>query len=395
MGGVGDSTELHHVQVSYSFDDSYEWFGGTVDAKYLVAYAGTDDEFDTDFGYSGRIQYAFGLRDTTYFDPNGQSNGFESDNEGTSPYESKPYTKPVFSNVTLVGPERVDALVGLVDPTFQYGAVLRRNTQTSVYNSCIMGYPWGISLRNDSTKLWANLDTLQFRQSNVQASAIPSGSSHIHHETAWPAADPIPPGVLAWINTAGYGNQDSQTPPGAPSLPSYIQLIDMSDIHDPDPRPQMTSPLVTNGTFFSYAKLDTAFFDSTSYRGAFDPSKPMSQQWTAKWTNFNPRGEVYYAGIDDISDRDRTSGTKTLLAQNHPNPFNPVTKIRFTVPQNGHISLRVYNVQGQEVATLVDERKSAGIHEVDFRTDSLAAGAYFYTLAGKGFTETRKMVLIK
>ena len=84
MGGVGRGTEIHHVQVSYSDDDSYEWFGGTVDAKYLVALGGTDDEFDTDFGWKGNLQFGFGLRDQNRWDPTGQSNGFESDNDGSA-----------------------------------------------------------------------------------------------------------------------------------------------------------------------------------------------------------------------------------------------------------------------------------------------------------------------
>jgi hypothetical protein len=394
MGGVGDGTEIHHIQVSYSYDDSYEWFGGTVNCKYLVAYAGTDDEFDTDFGYSGKLQYLFGLRDIAYYDPNGQSNGFESDNEGDSPYEAKPTTRPVFCNVTLVGPERVDSMVGdYIGTNYQYGAVLRRHTMTSIYNSCIMGYPWGISIRNDSTKLWCNLDTLQIRQTNIQAGNLPGMWSHIHHESAWPASDPIPPGVLAWINRAGYGNQDSDGAPGSTSLPSYIDLVDMHDIHNPDPRPTLASPLVTNGTNYSYPKLQDAFFDSVPYRGAFDPTKNLDETWIWKWTNFNPCAEPYYVGIDDMPEI--VPATRTLLGQNYPNPFRMTTNVRYAVPQNGHISLKVYNVQGQEVATLVDEEKAAGNYEVSFDTKKLAAGAYFYTLKGRGFSETRKMILTK
>ena len=81
-GGVGAATTLEHVQVSYSGDDSFEFFGGTVNAKYLIAYRGWDDDFDTDFGYSGKIQFAVSLRDPEIADQSG-SNGFESDNDGS------------------------------------------------------------------------------------------------------------------------------------------------------------------------------------------------------------------------------------------------------------------------------------------------------------------------
>ncbi|MEG0950129.1 MAG: hypothetical protein RSF78_12355, partial [Bacteroidales bacterium] len=62
FGSVGRKTQIDHVQVSYSNDDSFEWFGGCVDAKYLVAYHGWDDDFDTDSGFSGKLQYLLGVR---------------------------------------------------------------------------------------------------------------------------------------------------------------------------------------------------------------------------------------------------------------------------------------------------------------------------------------------
>ena len=93
MGGVGAGTEIHHMQVSYADDDSYEWFGGTVNPKYLVAFGGTDDEFDTDFGYSGKVQFAFGMRDPNQWDPTGESNGFESDNDASATSTDLPVDK--------------------------------------------------------------------------------------------------------------------------------------------------------------------------------------------------------------------------------------------------------------------------------------------------------------
>ena len=76
---MGKQTKIDHVQVSYSNDDSYEWFGGTVDCKYLIAYKGWDDDFDTDNGFSGHVQYGLSIRDPKIADKS-MSNGFESDN---------------------------------------------------------------------------------------------------------------------------------------------------------------------------------------------------------------------------------------------------------------------------------------------------------------------------
>jgi uncharacterized Ntn-hydrolase superfamily protein len=97
------------------------------------------------------------------------------------------------------------------------------------------------------------------------------------------------------------------------------------------------------------------------------------------------------------------SPDRFFLYQNSPNPFNPTTKIKFTIPsviasgakQSQHVSLKVYDVLGSEVATLVNEEKSAGEYEVEFNADNLPSGTYFYTLKAGNFLETKKMLLLK
>ena len=107
LGSVGAGTTVDHVQVSYSNDDSFEWFGGTVNCKYLIAYRGWDDDFDTDNGYSGNVQFGLSVRDSRIADAS-QSNGFESDNnaEGST---AEPFTSATFSNMTFLGPKVFDA----------------------------------------------------------------------------------------------------------------------------------------------------------------------------------------------------------------------------------------------------------------------------------------------
>ena len=104
FGSVGSGTKIDHLQVSYSGDDSYEWFGGTANAKYLVAYSGWDDDFDTDNGFSGKVQFAMGVRNPRIGDKSA-SNGFESDNNGDGA-ATEPYTSCVFANVSLFGRRR-------------------------------------------------------------------------------------------------------------------------------------------------------------------------------------------------------------------------------------------------------------------------------------------------
>lgn len=83
------------------------------------------------------------------------------------------------------------------------------------------------------------------------------------------------------------------------------------------------------------------------------------------------------------------------LAQNFPNPFNPVTTIAYQLPQSGRVSLIVYDLLGAEVATLVNSVQSAGIHSVRWNAANVASGIYFYRLRAGSFTQTRKLVVIK
>jgi len=83
------------------------------------------------------------------------------------------------------------------------------------------------------------------------------------------------------------------------------------------------------------------------------------------------------------------------LSQNYPNPFNPSTSISFEIPQSGFVKLVVYDMLGKEVATLLNEEKTAGAYEVNFNVRNLASGIYFYTINAGNFTSTKKMILMK
>ncbi|MER3525308.1 MAG: hypothetical protein C4326_15010 [Ignavibacteria bacterium] len=87
--------------------------------------------------------------------------------------------------------------------------------------------------------------------------------------------------------------------------------------------------------------------------------------------------------------------TAFALEQNYPNPFNPGTKIVYSIPVGTHVTLKVFNALGQDVATLVDDFRSAGTYEADFSAAHLASGVYYYTLRAGNFVETKKMALIK
>ena len=97
----------------------------------------------------------------------------------------------------------------------------------------------------------------------------------------------------------------------------------------------------------------------------------------------------------DVRDITTTLPNSYALDQNFPNPFNPATKINFSIPVEAFVSLDVYNSIGQRVATLVNETKTAGTYEVNFNAANLSSGIYFYKLTSGNFTETKKMILMK
>jgi hypothetical protein len=140
MGSVGSGTTLEYIQASFGLDDSFEWFGGTVNAKYLIAFKGTDDDFDADFGWSGTVQFALGYRDGNLADASG-SNGFEVDNDAAGSANT-PFTSPTFANVSIIGARA--STTSFVDLNFQNGAQLRRNNKIKIYNTFITGYPTGL-----------------------------------------------------------------------------------------------------------------------------------------------------------------------------------------------------------------------------------------------------------
>ena len=84
-----------------------------------------------------------------------------------------------------------------------------------------------------------------------------------------------------------------------------------------------------------------------------------------------------------------------FLSQNYPNPFNPSTVLRWQQPETGIITLKIYDVLGREVITLVNEELSAGKHEVIFDASQFSSGIYFYQLKAGSFVQTKKMILIK
>lgn len=105
------------------------------------------------------------------------------------------------------------------------------------------------------------------------------------------------------------------------------------------------------------------------------------------------RGNIYVTGIEV----EKLDGIPTgyQLNQNYPNPFNPTTKIKYSIPSSGDVSLTIYDILGNKVSNIVSGYQNRGTYEVSFNAENLASGIYFYRLKTKGFTSTKKMILSK
>jgi hypothetical protein len=295
LAGVGNGTTIDHIQVTYAKDDAYEWFGGTVNCKYLIAYKTQDDDFDTDFGYSGNVQFGIVLRDSVIADIS-TSEAFESDNDGRGSTLS-PKTTAVFSNITAIGP-RIDPTYGKGNSLFRAGAHIRRNTGISIMNSIIAGWPVGIQFdASTGTAVDKNIDDSTIRIKNTTfagnfenikytASATPTGATSAS--------------LLAWFSNPFFGNTILNT-----AGPDVLKLIQPFNYTNPDFTPfanantsianiSSTIGSLGIGTHLDYskngaftdAKLQNAFFEKVTFRGAVATSG-VNQTWWKGWTKWN------------------------------------------------------------------------------------------------------------
>ncbi len=189
LGAVGSGTTIDHIQVSFSNDDAYEWFGGTVNCRYLVSYRNLDDDFDTDNGYSGKVQFALSVRDPNIADnPSvSTSEGFESDNDAAGS-TSTPLTSAIFSNITLVGPLR-GVPGSTIASGYKRGARIRRDSNLKIYNSIFMDHLTGVYIDGLLCEANATSGALKFNNNitagNNTGKNTERNSTSTYNMSAW------------------------------------------------------------------------------------------------------------------------------------------------------------------------------------------------------------------
>ena len=337
FGAVGRGTTADYVQVSYTNDDSFEWFGGAVNCKHLVAFNGLDDDFDTDNGFSGNVQFVLGVRDPQISDnplaPVGASTseGFESDNNATSAAVS-PYTSAIFSNCTMVGPTYRVTLPngGTLGSGYKRAARLRRNSQIKVINSLFMDYLEGLHIDGSTTEANATAGTLKWKNNILAGITTPTKVLQVNtgstfNIATWYAANnnttvTSSAGLLTnpynVTNATIYTGLDYRPATGSivatgadfsdstlSGLVQYMYYVDadsdgynngtalLSSVTAPTGYSATTLGADCDDTNSAYNNNNCPVITNTVYRGAFAPAP--AAMWTDDWTNYDPQNAVY------------------------------------------------------------------------------------------------------
>lgn len=365
FGGVGSGTTLEYIQVSFADDDGFEWFGGTVNAKYLISFRNVDDDFDTDFGYSGNVQFGIALRDSNLYDIGSgpTTNGFESDNDGSGS-EATPYTAGVFSNMTIIGPLANGKPLGYSN-SFQNGARIRRNSQMSLFNSIIMGFPDGVFIDGArSGNKFAN-DTLLFKNNLLAGNlrAINNSSS---------------PANLA--RTILFQNDNDSV------LSANGVLVNPFNYTNPDFMLATSSP-ASMGASFTGNLISNSFFTQTSYKGAVG----NTNNWLANWANFDPQNTDYSPSTVGLNNKFYNITSVNV----YPNPSKDLVNIDFNLINNNHAKISLIDITGKTLKVAESNTFTKGANHFTLNTNDINFGLYFIKIETLESAKTVRLVIAK
>ena len=281
MYGVGNTTRIDHVQVSYSGSDAFTWFGGTANLRNLVAYYSFDDDWSADWGYVGNVQFGVAVRNPEVADRSG-SNAVELENFDPAVnvdappvvlVNGIPQNAPVFANISSFAFGTTPVTTNTANGTgaYQAGLYLRRNAPISIYNSLYYGYPEGVRLEAAETPSSLTSGTIDLKGIVLANVLTPvAGGGVITNDQA-----------TAYFTAAERANRIIP----ASELASLL-LNNFSATNARSFLPQTGSPLLTGAV--TGGKLANPFFTAVAFRGAFG-----AEDWTAGWTNFDPQRVDY------------------------------------------------------------------------------------------------------
>ncbi len=278
LAAVGRGTTIEYIQVTYAKDDAYEFFGGTVNCKYLIALKTQDDDFDTDNGYSGKVQFGIIIRDSLIADIS-NSEAFESDNNPTGT-TATPKTSAIFSNITAIGPRATLNNIG--SSLFRGGTHIRRNSAISIFNTIIMGWPRGIELDGGTGNTVAtNIEDSSLRLRNITIAGCATNTRFSGTAGVTITNDAQ---FASWFTNPFYGNDILANT-------SDTKLIQPFNYITPDPTPFGGSggnqKILSGGNFTDAKFAGDTFFDRTvTFRGGVAPAGVLASWWKG-WTKWN------------------------------------------------------------------------------------------------------------
>jgi hypothetical protein len=368
MAGVGSGTTIEYVQVHSSGDDAFEWFGGTVNARYLVANSTTDDDLDADAGFTGRVQFAVVVRDPAVADQSG-STAFESDNDAGGS-NNTPQTAPVFSNVSAF-------LQGTtLNSNYTRALHLRRNTAISIFNSVFTGWPQGLTLDGNAVQTNATNGSLVLKN-NVLAGMTVNYSQQTGGTY----------NVQGYFEEASRGNQTFAAISALGLNADNFNAINSNGT--PNGTPDFSLPaasILASGASFTDAKLTGAgnggpnsTFEVVNYRGAFGPASTANSNWATGWTNFNPQITCYNVAGQTLSNREVVNAPLQALTVS-PNPTRGAATLGFDVKRATVATVRIVDMMGREVATVLKAGKLAAGPQALALPATLAPGVYLATV---------------
>ncbi len=370
MGAVGRGTTIEFVESFNNADDGYEWFGGTVNTRYLVSAFNEDDGFDYDEGWRGKNQFWFLIQAEDAGGSGGEHDG------GTTPEDGQPFSIPEVYNATYIG-----SGASSTNSRNDFALNIRDNAGGMYFNSIFTDF-FGSAVQVE------DLASGEDSRARLEAGDLELQYNIWHNFGAGATPDEFFPQdfVRSYISDAANTNRFED-----PQLRGISRTTDGGL----DPRPADGSPAFSNVKQVP----DDGFFAQTDYVGAFG-----EQNWAADWTVISELRVLNSlgAGTPEVvtsveGHRNETSAVPEdfLLSQNYPNPFNPTTNINFSIPASGQVKLTVFNVLGQQVATLVDGSKPAGNYTVTWDAHSFSSGMYFYVIETGSAKMVRKMMLMK
>ena len=363
MGSVGSKTEIEGVQCSFGNDDAFEWFGGTVSCKKLIAYKTTDDDFDTDFGYRGAVQFGIAVKDTAYFDLSwnatsgaSTSETFESDNDAAGSGKL-PLTSALFSNITCVGPVPLDKTYNDLTATqkgaFRRGARIRRNSRLNIVNSVFMGYRNFIMFDGDSVLTSSGVKSSTFSETSnvlrnnfIANTAAASAAGVTNTGLVEVDSKNTPAAMDAWLRDAKNANKIDDV-----NYASGAILVDPKNATAPDFRPVVASKINT------LANYDAVIVNRFG-----------------KFSSVNTIGNV-------------------LVTNAYPVPATDNVNVELYALSSDNVVVSISDVSGKVVKSLGSQSLAVGGNLIAASVSDLNNGLYFLNVVSNGSKTTYRFTV--